>query len=393
MWRAAISPNRLLPVLVAILGLWCDAGAQDQGSLLGYRDAERVRESRRYSDAAIAVRLGGAFVWPEDTDLDEGREFEANPSGSVFAHWKNVLEDFSIDAYLGPDGGLISLYQRDGLQSLTGRLDVSARPLSIYRDGFYREDEFVPVGAYEGLDFGVFLAAEQRLVEDLTISVGPFYRRYDFDDRAGGVPGFVRPGDFNAHGLRAVLQYVDREPDRFHPAEIHDGVLASLQVDYESNDQRGPFGSPTFQSALPGSTFRGSLLIEIVDRVSEEFASQIRIEGALHERDDRIATADAQTPVGTAFVDGVFGLRYANEQVAITPYARVQFVRALDAFGQGSDDQAFFGGGIRGRWNLAKNLRLFFDASYLNNPGRPVVTWERGSLGEFQVVSGLEWTL
>lgn len=363
--------------------------AQAPENLLSYRTLSWVRQRQLPRTEFLSLRAGGLAVAPEDFDGIGDRETAILPTGSLWFHSESLLEEGNLDVYVGPDGALASLYEPDASKGQSGRLDLDVRYLPFYRDGFYRGDSFIPIGSYQGFDYGAFLAFEQRVDDITTLDIGPYYRRFEFDGRADTQSTFDIPGDFNAWGARFILEQSNLVPVRDQVGIWNAGYSFALKVELEENDQTGRYGSPTFRSGLPEMIWRGEARFESYIPFGEDTVT-IRAEGGYGSSEDRVRIADAQKPIGDFWVDARLGYRLAFSELTIEPFAIGQFTRTLDEFGVGLDPNFWYGGGLDVRYDLGGGMNVFLNGSYLNNPNRHAVAWENDALGEFQAFAGFE---
>ena len=107
--------------------------------------------------------------------------------------------------------------------------------------------------------------------------------------------------------------------------------------------------------------------------------------------EDRIYKNDAEKPNGNIWVNGTLGYRMVFENVLfITPFAEVQYLRALEQDGGGPEPDTFFGGGVNLAYTFGDGMALVATYSYLDNASRAPVKFDEDTFGKHQFFIGLD---
>src|SRR5690606_26381836 len=350
-----------------------------------YSDLTLVRNRKNEGDELLQVRAGigiGAPSGSEDESI--GLESVVAPHGHVYFRKRNFTAQRAVLlAYAGFDG--FYAVAKDDPQlggQAQSRLELFGRIWPFYREGFYRDGDFVPTGRYEGEDYGVAIATSRLVDQDFRVEVGAFYRRYQFEENGTTAPNYIVPDDFNGYGLRLTLEHqtLTLERDTGRP---NGGFLFALSVEREQNDSDQRFGTVgVFESELPSGLWRGRGHLEWYFPHTETSTFAFMLDGSLADEEDRVHNADASKPIGNMWFDAQIRWRIAlGSALTVTPFLSGQFVRALRETGSGSDNEVFFGGGLDVRFDASDALSFFASYSYLDNESRPTISPTRDTLG------------
>ncbi|MBI5852044.1 MAG: hypothetical protein HZB39_13610 [Planctomycetes bacterium] len=354
-----------------------------------YRDFELVRERPTPWRTGFVVRGGIAGTIASDEDPALARESVTSFDGFAWFRGDHLGDrDAQVDLYAARDGVIASI--RDGRREETGgRLELGGRFFGKWREGFYRGDDWVPTGQYEGRDYGAYLGFAAPVAEGMSGEIGPFWRRYDFTRGDQTLSTYAIPDDFDAFGGRAQFQHESLAFDRQYGRPI-EGFLLAGRIEYERNGSNDPFGTALWTSTLPNAFWRGWGHLEWYFPQDESTVWEWQLDASLSDEADRIHNYDASKPMGHLWVDTSLGYRMGFGEIALTPSARGQFTRSVDEAGVATNDDLWFGGGLHLDWQLGETFVFIADYSYLNNPNRPTVSFDRDVGGEHQFFAGLE---
>jgi hypothetical protein len=380
-------------VAFAVLLVSATAEAQGYRDLDGpsFRDFQIVRARPRPYARSLTIRGGLAGVIAADEDPARGQEDTLVADGFVWYQADKFTEyEARLDAYAGRDGAFVSLIQDQLTDSGGGRLELSTRYFPFYREGYYDGSDWQPTGRYEGRDYGAYLGFTSRLGEGVVTELGPFYRSYSFERNDTTDPGYTIPEDFDAYGLRFHFEQSTLTLDR-RTGLPEGGFLASVHAEYELNNADGSFGTERWSSELPSTFWRGGLRLEWYFPTGGGDAWEFRLNGEINDEKDRIHNFDAQKPIGQYWGDARFGYRLGlGSSIYLTPFGHLQYTRTPDVSGSNASDDFWFGGGIRGRFDLGDVMSVLGEYSYLSNPNRPSVSWQDDLSGEHQFFIGAE---
>jgi hypothetical protein len=358
-----------------------------------YDDLMLVRNRPSPYASLLQVRAGllGSIASKEDPAV--GLEDTYGLDGHVyfrddqFGGREGVLQ-----AYAGRDGGYFGV--KDNLILGKGNqtnLEVHGRLWPYYREGFYRGDDFVPTGRYEGSDWGAALGFSREVDEGLRLELSAFYKRYSFDRNDATSFSYVIPDNFSAYGGRITLEHNTLTLDRV-TGRPDQGFIFTVRVEREQNDSEGTFGvSGGYTSSLPSGLWRGRGHLEWYFPQTDSSVWELVADGSLSDDKDRVYNYDAQKPAGSLWVDAQ--LRYRMEfsgGFAIAPFAHAQYLKILEESGASSATEFFFGGGVKTVLDLGENMALFADYSYLTNESRAPVSTSRDTFGEQMFFIGAE---
>lgn len=354
-----------------------------------FRDFELVRARPVPWEKGLVVRGGLAGNVPSKEDADLGLESINSFDGFAWYRDDHIGDrDAQVDLYAGRDGVIATI--RDGRpEENGGRLELSSRFFPFWREGFYRGDDYIPTGRYEGRDYGAYLGLNAPLAEGISGEIGPFWRSYSFERNVDTSDSYTIPEDFNAFGGRAHVQHSTIEFHR-RTGRVINGFLFGARVEYERNGANDPFGTALWTSTLPKAFWRGNGHLEWYFPTEGGNVWEWQVDGSMSDRSDRIHNYDASKPAGHLWVDSSLGYRLDFGELAITPFGRGQYTTTADESGAGDKTNLWFGGGLRMDWLLGDTITLLADYSYLNNPNRPSVAFDRDAAGEHQFFIGLE---
>jgi hypothetical protein len=319
--------------------------------------------------------LAGAMASGSDpaAGLDDVSAF----NGSAWYHDENFgTKQGTLDAYAGLDG----LYGgiRDGRLlggQTVSRLELKVRPFQFWREGFYRGNQFVPVGRYQGRDYEAYLGFGKEAAQQLFVEAGPYYRRNQFS-RTGETPvNYIVPNDYNAYGARLFVEQRTVQTDRRSglPVGGFDFVLIGER---EWNDSNGAFGvNSGFTTELPDSVWRARSRFELYVPQSSDTTWEVFGSAQLLDEKDRVIEYEAQHPQGNFWVDATARLRILfSESLSISPFVQGQYTRILHEDGSGSDKKFFWGGGAEMWLHFSETVSMNAWYSYLDNESRPPVS-------------------
>jgi len=309
--------------------------------------------------------------------------------GRVFYHDDSFgAQSSQLDAYVGRDGIVASL--RDGrvVGDTSSRLQLSARLWQFYRDGYYQDGSFVPVGQYEGRDYDVYLGFGREADEGLFVEFGPYYGRKDFERTDRTEPLFSVPDDYDVYGGRLFLEQSTLQLDR-RKGLPRRGYLLTLVGEREWNDSSLPIGSALFQTELPDAAWRARGRLEWYIPQASDSAWEIFANGWLTDEKDRVVNSEAQHPQGSLWVDAQLRLRLPlGDSFLVTPYVQGQYLRILNETGTNSDREYFFGGGLETWLHFSQSISMHAYYSYLDNDSRPSVSISEDAHGQHMFFAG-----
>jgi hypothetical protein len=201
--------------------------------------------------SVFQVELGAIGTMAKDEDptvgLDDDFSWDARVwyRDEAFRSRRGTLE-----AYAGRDGlfGAYTDGKMVGDDTVT-RFELRARPWQFYRDGFYRGDNLVPNGFYEGSDYEGYIGFGREAQQGLFVELGPFYKKCDFR-RSDLTPStFTLPDDFSAYGGRLYIEQSTVQMDR-RRGMPRDGYVFTLTGEREWNDSPGDLGANGFTGSV-----------------------------------------------------------------------------------------------------------------------------------------------
>jgi len=357
-----------------------------------FHDLMTVRNREQTSRSLLQVRLGLNADIADDENEINGEEDGFAPGGFIYYHQKDSFnKKWTTDAYAGRDG--LYLGFKDEVfpgKNQQARLEFFGRLFSFYREGYFDDGDFVSTGRYEAKDWGARLSYGREIKQDTRFEVGPFFRSYTFDDNSDTAVDYVVPDDYNAYGAHLVYEQNTLKLSRKHGLP-ENGFLLNLAVEREQNDSSGNFGFSAFQSSLPSGLWRGEGHLEFYRTDGGGSTWEIALDAQLTDEDDRVYNNDAEKPNGHFWVDGTVGYRMVFwDSLFVTPFGEVQFLRALELDRSSSDSETFFGGGVNVAFPFGEGMTLVTSYSYLSNPSRPPVRFDKDTFGEHQFFVGID---
>lgn len=299
-------------------------------------------------------------------------------------------EASTLDAYAGRDGLLASI--RDGriVGETSTRLQLSARLWQFWREGFYRGDNFVPVGRYEGRDYEAYLGFGREATQGLFVEFGPYYRKNEFERNETTAANYVIPDDYDAYGARIHLEQNTVQHDR-RSGQPRAGYIFTVVGEREWNDSDRAIGvSSGFLTELPSAVWRARARVEWYIPQGAASAWEIFASGALTDEKDRVVNYEAQHPPGNLWVDAQLRLRLPlGDSFVVTPFAHGQFTRILQEDGTSSDKEFFFGGGLETWVHMSEAVSLRAWYSFLDNESRPSVSITEDVHGQHMFFAGV----
>lgn len=375
-----------LAVATALLSVAGSLAAQS------YSDFVDQRKSTQPYAKLLQIEAGAIGVEPDDGDpaagLDRGVSWDARLwyRNEAFGSRRGTLE-----GYAGRDGLYASL--QDG--KLVGddtvtRLEFRGRPWVFYRDAFYRDDQLVANGLYEGSDYEAY-AGFGKDQQNLYVELGPYYRKLDFrrSDLTPGPSQFVLPDGFNAYGARLYVEQSTLQFDR-RRGTIRDGYVLTLCGEREWNDSNGEFGSSAFATALPSAVWRVRGRVDWYIPATDSITWEVFATGGWQDEKDRLWNTDGSRPLGNQWADVHVRLRLdLSNSWSVAPFVQGQFSRTLDEDGFSSSKNFFFGGGAETYLHLGESVSLHGYYSYLDNENRPSIRIDEDLHGQHMFYLGM----
>ena len=357
-----------------------------------YDDLTFVRNRPSPYSTVLAARLGLLGGFPDTTDASVGLEENYGVDGYAYYLGEGFGSTAGqLQAYAGRDGGYLSLTNSDLVGAETqSRLELTTRYFPFYHEGFYRGDNFVPTGRYEGSDYGASLSFGKSTGEML-LEGGLFYRSYSFERNDDTAASYVVPTDYDAWGANFWLEHNTLVLDRETGLE-REGFILTLGVENERNDSSGTFGViGVNESELPSTLWRGRGHLEWYFPQGESTTIDLVLDGVITDDNDRIYDYDAQRPQGHLWIDGQIGFRFAlGSGIHVRPYGKGQYLQILNEAGTSSDKKLFWGGGLDMVYSFGDNLALIGYYSYLGNESRPPISVSEDTFGEHRFFLGFE---
>lgn len=296
----------------------------------------------------------------------------------------------TLEAYGGRDG-FIGSFQDGKLvgDSTVTRFEFRARPWMFYRDGFYRDEQLVPNGFYDGSDYEGYVGFGREASSGFYVELGPYYRKHDFQ-RSGLTPvTFTLPDDFNAYGGRLYIEQSTLQFDR-RRGTPRDGFVLSLAGEREWNDSEGEFGASGFSTALPSAVWRARGRLDWYIPASDAAFWEVFVNGGWHDEKDRLQNTEGQRPLGNQWADAQLRLRFhLGESWTLTPFFHAQYSRLLREDGFSSSREYFFGGGLESYLHFSEAISLHGYYSYLDNENRPSIRIDEDLHGQQMFYLGM----
>lgn len=375
----------LAALAIAPAGLWAQS----------YRELTFLRDKTSPYASVIQLEAGMLAGFADDQDKDIGLEDKVGWDAHAYMKADRFGDREAVmQAYAGRDGAYFGVLEGGLLGEETqSRLEVDMRYFPFYREGYYRDHDFIPSGRYEGFDWGITLSVAREVSENLRLETGMFYRRNTFDRNGETAFNYLIPDDFNAYGGRMWLEHNTVVLDRVTGRPDH-GFLATIGAEREQNDSNAIFGVVgVYESKLPSGVWRGRGHLEWYLPQSKMGTWELIADGELADEDDRVHINDAQKPIGYLWVEGTLGFRFEFDlDLWATPSITAQYVRVVEESGIGNDSEFFMGAGLAAGYDIAENISLLLDYSYLANESRPPVTSSKDTFGEHQLFIGMQAT-
>ncbi|GAB4153738.1 MAG: hypothetical protein Fur0037_22510 [Planctomycetota bacterium] len=372
-------------VCLSILGL---ARAQT------FDDLSMIRNRPSPYSSVLQLRAGmiGDFAKKEKPAF--GLKDETGWDGSVYYRNDTFLgRPGTTELYAGRDGAFLSLHDHTLVGNETSSvIELKSRYFSFFREGYYRDGDFVPTGRYEGGDYEAYLGFGRPIAQDMRMELGPYYRKNRFSRSTDPsiVQNFTIPEDYTAYGFHVFLEQSTVQLDRRLGTPTQ-GFLLTVVADQEWNDSSGPIGQTgVFETELPSSIWRLRGRLEWYLPQSDSSVWEVFATGAYSDEKDRIVNYEAQHPQGNAWAD--VQLRYRimlGDSVTLTPFATGQFTRILDELGTSSDKEFFLGYGAETWIHFSESLSMNAWYSFVDNESRPSVSVDDDRHGQHMFYAGM----
>ena len=355
-----------------------------------FTDLTESRNAPQPYTSIFQVEAGAIGTTPDDKDKSVGLDNDISWDARVY--YRNEAfgsRKGTVAAYAGRDG----LYASYADGKLVGddtvtRFEFRGRPWMFYRDGFYRNDQLVPNGFYEGSDYEGYIGFG-KMTQGLYIELGPFYRGLSFKASELTPVTFSLPENFNAYGARIYLEQSAVQMDRKRglPREGH---VITLNGEREWNDSEGNIGSGAFSTELPSAVWRLRGRLEWYIPGSDTTCWEVFALGGWHDEKDRIQSSEGQRPLGNQWVDAQLRLRLAvSNSITFTPYFNGQYSRVLEEDGFDADRKFFLGGGADLWVHFSDTLSMQASYSYLDNENRPSIRIDEDLHGQQMFYVGM----
>ncbi len=362
-----MKPTLLRPLLAA-----CAAGPLSAQS---FTDLTESRNAPQPYTSVFQIEAGAIGTIADERDPTVGLDDDISWDARLYYRDEAFgSRKGTIAAYAGRDG--IYAGYADG--KLVGddtitRFELRARPWMFYRDGFYRDDQLVPNGFYEGSDYEGYVGFGREAQSGLYIEMGPFYRQLDFKPSELTPVTFTLPEDYAAYGARIYLEQATLQMDRRRglPREGH---VITLVGEREWNDSQGDIGAAGFTTDLPSAVWRARGRLEWYIPGSDTTCWEVFVLGGWHDDKDRVQNAEGQRPLGNQWADAQVRLRLGlSNSMTLTPFVVGQYSRVLEEDGFSSDREFFFGGGADMWIHFSDQVSLQASYSYVDNENRPSI--------------------
>jgi len=387
--NACPAENRMNPILTRAIATVCLAAPLAAQS---FADMIEQRKSAQPFAKILQIEAGAIGTEPDDGNVETGLDRDVSWDARVW--YRN--EAFgsrrgTLEAYAGRDG-LFAGFQDGKLvgDDTVTRFEFRGRPWVFYRDAFYRDDQLVPNGLYDGRDWEGYIGFGKE-TQGLYIELGPYYRKLDFQrsDLTAPPSQFTVPDGFNAYGLRAYVEQSTLQFDR-RRGSVREGYALTLCGEREWNDSQGEFGSAAFLTELPSAVWRLRGRLDWYIPASESICWEVFAAGGWHDEKDRLQNTDGSRPLGNQWGDVQVRLRFdLGQSFSLAPFVQGQFSRTLAEDGFGSDKNLFYGGGAEFYLHLADPLSLHGWYSYLDNENRPSIRIDEDLRGQHMFYLGM----
>lgn len=387
--NARPAENRMNPILTRAIAAVCLAAPLAAQS---FADMIEQRKSAQPFAKVLQIEAGAIGTEPDDGNVETGLDRDVSWDARVW--YRN--EAFgsrrgTLEAYAGRDG-LFAGFQDGKLigDDTVTRFEFRGRPWVFYRDAFYRDDQLVPNGLYDGRDWEGYIGFGKE-TQGLYIELGPYYRKLDFQrsDLTAAPSQFTVPDGFNAYGFRAYVEQSTLQFDR-RRGSVREGYALSLCGEREWNDSQGEFGSAAFLTELPSAVWRLRGRLDWYIPATESICWEVFASGGWHDEKDRLQNTDGSRPLGNQWGDVQVRLRFdLGQSFSLAPFVQGQFSRTLTEDGFGSDKNLFYGGGAEFYLHLADPLSLHGWYSYLDNENRPSIRIDEDLRGQHMFYLGM----
>jgi hypothetical protein len=358
-----VKPHSVLRCLCAAVGAIAPATAQSFAQLIDQRNPQQAYAS------VFQIEAGAIGSEARSSDATVGLDDEISWDARIYYR----DDQFSsrrgtLEAYGGRDGFLASF--QDGKligDSTVTRFEFRARPWMFYRDGFYRDDQLVPNGFYDGSD----------------------YRKHDFKRSALTPTTFTLPDDFNAYGGRLYLEQSTVQYDR-RRGTPREGFVLSVTGEREWNSSDAEFGANGFLTALPSAVWRARGRLDWYVPASDSACWEVFVSGGWHDEKDRLQNTEGQRPLGNQWADAQLRLRFSlSDSWTLAPFLHAQYSRLLKEDGFSSARDFFLGGGAESYLHFSEAVSLHGWYSYLDNENRPSIRIDEDVHGQHMFYLGM----
>lgn len=356
-----------------------------------YVDLTESRNAPQPYASIFQIEAGAIGTIPDDRDVAVGLDDDISWDARLYYRDEAFgSRKGTVAAYAGRDG--IYAGYADG--KLVGddtitRFELRARPWMFYRDAFYRDEQLVPNGLYDGSDYEGYIGFGREAQQGLYIEIGPFYRQLDFRPSDLTPVTFTVPEDFAAYGVRVYLEQAALQMDRRRglPREGH---VLTLSGEREWNDSEGEIGAAGFTTTLPSAVWRGRGRLEWYIPGSDTTCWEVFANGGWHDEKDRIQNSEGQRPLGNQWAEAQIRLRLSlSNSITLTPYGVGQYSRVLEEDGFDANREFFFGGGADLWFHFSDQVSMQASYSYVDNENRPSIRIDEDVHGQQMFYLGM----
>lgn len=359
-----------------------------------YKDLTIVRNRPWAKADFLEFRAGATAAFPSGSDDARGAEDALAADGHVY--WRKTQafgRQGRMDTYIGRDGAYWGLTEGDPAgQGGYSRIEVFGRQWGQFvREGFYRSDDFVPVGQYKMRDWRARLSFATRFAQSLRGEIGGFYGRNKFSRYKRTATAYRLPDNYAVYGASALVEdnKLQIDPSSSLPSQ---GFLLAAWVEREWNTSDNIFGIAGRESALPSAVVRGGGHLEWYFPYTNTGTWIFEADAGVSPKDDRVQIYDASKPVGQIWVDARIQYRLLlGSTLSIIPGLRAQWVRITDEFNTKRTDELFFGAQVEVRADFSENLAVAFEYSFLSNESREPVFFHDDTIGVHRFFVGVEF--
>lgn len=357
-------------------------------------DLTDVRNAPRPWASVLQIEAGAIGTEASASNPSIGTDDDLSWDGNVYYLDESVgARRGTLEAYAGRDG-LYAAYTDGKLvgDDTVMRFEARVRPWMFYRDGFYRGDDFVANGLYEGRDYEGYIGFGREAQPGLYVELGPFYRTLDFDRSSATPSTFTIPDGYSAYGGRLYIEQSTVQMDR-RRGMPRDGYTLTLIGEREWNDSEGAFGATAgsgFTTELPSAVWRVRGRLAWYVPASDVAAWEISAYGGWHDEKDRVQNFEGQRPLGNQWADAQLRLRlHLGQSMTVTPFAHGQFSRVLEEDGTSSSKEVFVGGGVETWIHLGDAVSVHGWYSWLDSDNRPSIRIDEDVHGEHMFYLGM----